>query len=152
MERVHHAGLTVDSLDRSIRFYAGTLGAKLLYRRRSETQGVPLTEFQSVVGVRRAKLEFAFLGFGETLIELICYESPRGVKLAPRHNDVGTPHIAFQVSDADGTYSKLSRKGVTFLHPPVTVSARPNTWKKGWKFTYSRGPDGELLEIFQELS
>lgn len=152
MGRVHHAGLTVDNMNRSIRFYEWTLGAKLLYRGRSETQGVPLAEFQNVVGVGHAKLEYAFLGFEDTLVELICYESPRGVKLAPKHNDVGTGHIAFQVSDADGTYAKLSRKGVIFLHPPVTVRAQPGTWRKGWKFTYFRGPDGELLEIFQELS
>ncbi len=152
MERIHHAGLTVSKIDRSIEFYTKVLGAEFLFQWRSEAQGVPGKEFQNVVGVKNARLKYAFLRFGDTLIELICYESPRGSLKKRNHNDVGTPHIAFKVRDIYEAYAELSKRGVKFLNPPVEVIARKNEWSKGWRFTYFKGPDGEFLEIFQELS
>jgi catechol 2,3-dioxygenase-like lactoylglutathione lyase family enzyme len=151
LQRVHHAGLTVANMERSIRFYVEVLGAELLYEGRSTTQGVPLKEFQNIVGIKKAKLKYAFLKFNDTLIELICYESPRGGRRKLRHNDVGTPHIAFKVRDIKAAYEELSSKGVRFLNPPVEVLAKKNKWNRGWRFTYFKGPDNEFLEIFQEL-
>jgi catechol 2,3-dioxygenase-like lactoylglutathione lyase family enzyme len=152
VERVHHTGLTVSDIDRSIAFYTKVLGGELMYEGRSETQGVPRKEFQNVVGVKNAKLKYAFLRFQDTLIELICYESPRGRVSRLRHNDVGTPHIAFKVQDIYEAFESLSRKGVKFLNPPVEVVTSKKAWSNGWRFTYFRGPDREFLEIFQELA
>jgi catechol 2,3-dioxygenase-like lactoylglutathione lyase family enzyme len=149
--RVHHAGLTVSNMDRSIRFYRNVFGAELLYVGDSDTQGVPLKMFQNVVGIKGARLKYAFLRIGDTLIELICYISPRGARHRPKHNDVGTPHIAFRVEDVDQAYSALVKKGLKFLSPPVVVRAKRKIWTKGWKFAYLKGPDGEYLELFQEL-
>jgi len=151
IERVHHTGITVDNIDRSIEFYRGVLDAELLYVGDSNTQGVPLKKFQNVVGVKGARLRYAFLRVGDTLIELICYLSPRGSKRFPRHNNVGTPHIAFKVEDIDEAYSELAKRGAKPLSPPVVVRVKEGSWVKGWKFTYFRGPDDEYLEIFQEL-
>ena len=151
VQRIHHTGITVSNIDRTIRFYTRVLGAQLLYSGDSETQGVPPKEFQNVVGVKGAKLKFAFLRVGDTLIELICYRSPKGVKLHWIHNDVGTPHIAFKVRNVDAACSFLLRQGLAPLNPPVVVMTKRRTWTKGWKFAYFRGPDGEYLELFQEL-
>jgi catechol 2,3-dioxygenase-like lactoylglutathione lyase family enzyme len=117
----------------------------------SRTKGIPLRKFQNVVGVKGARLRYAFLKIGDTLVELICYLTPKGARRRPRHNDVGTPHIAFRVRDVDRMYSELAKKGLRPLSPPVTVLVKKKTWTKGWRFTYFRGPDKELLEIFQEL-
>ena len=152
LERVHHTGLTVSDIHRSIDFYEKVLGAKLIYFGNSETQGIPLNKFQSVVGIRAAKLKYAFLKLGDTFVELICYTSPRGTEEKRNHNDIGTPHIAFRVKDVDDAYEGLSKKGVRFLSRPVVVKAKRKTWTKGWKFTYFRGPDNEFLEIFQEMN
>jgi catechol 2,3-dioxygenase-like lactoylglutathione lyase family enzyme len=143
--------LTVSDIDRSIKFYEDVFSAKLLYLGDSDTQGVPLSRFQNVVGVRGARLKYAFLKVGDTLIELICYSSPKGSRLRPKHNNVGTPHIAFKVKNIDTVYSELKKKGLRPLSPPVAVQAKRRTWTNGWKFAYFRGPDGEYLEVFQEL-
>lgn len=141
----------MSNINRTIEFYTRVLGAQLLYSGDSDTQGVPLKEFQNVVGVKGAKLKFAFLRLGDTLIELICYRRPKGAKPHRRHNDIGTPHIAFKVKNVDAAYSSLLRQGLAPLSPPVAVVAKRRTWTEGWKFTYFRGPDGEYLELFQEL-
>lgn len=151
VERVHHTGVTVSNIDRTIRFYTSVLGAELLYLGDSDTQGVPLSRFQNVVGVSGARLKYAFLRIGDTLVELVCYVTPRGAQRRPRHNNVGTPHIAFKVRDVDLICAQLARRGLKPLSPPVTVMAKKKTWIKGWKFTYFRGPDDEFLEVFQEL-
>jgi catechol 2,3-dioxygenase-like lactoylglutathione lyase family enzyme len=151
VERVHHTGITVSDINRTVKFYKRVLGADLLYVGDSDTQGVPLSSFQNVVGVKRARLKYAFLRIGDTLVELICYKSPRGARRRPRHNDVGTPHIAFKVRDVDQVCAELTKMGLKPLSLPVKVLAKKKTWTKGWKFTYFRGPDDEFLEVFQEL-
>jgi len=143
--------LTVSDIDKTIKFYKDVFGARLLYLGDSDTQGIPLSRFQNVVGVKGARLKYAFLRIDDTLIELICYLSPKGVRLRQQHNNVGTPHIAFEVENVDAAYSELVKRGLRPLSPPAAVRAKGKTWTKGWKFTYFRGPDGEYLEIFQEL-
>ncbi len=148
---MHHAGLTVSNIDRSIAFYTKELGGELVYAGDSERQGVPLRDFQKIVAVPSARLRYAFVKFGDTLLELICYVSPKGRRSPLAHNDVGTPHLAFRVRDIQRAYHRLSEKGVEFLNPPVEVRAKNKSWRSGWRFTYFRGPDNEFLEIFQEL-
>lgn len=151
VERIHHTGITVSNINRTIKFYRSVFGAELLYAGDSATQGVPLKEFQNVVGIKGARLKFAFLRVGDTFIELISYVSPKGAHFHLKHNDIGAPHIAFKVKNVDAACSSLLKQGLRPLHPPVVVMAKRRTWTRGWKFTYFKGPDGEYIELFQEL-
>ena len=51
-----------------------------------------------------------------------------------------------RVDDLDAMYQELSRQGVEFVSPPVTIDAGANTGAKG---LYLRDPDGFTIELFQ---
>lgn len=81
---IHHVGVAVADLDEAIELYRSALGAKLVHRARSETDG----------------LEAAFIHTGTGEIELLSAtspDSPVGKFLAKR--GPGLHHVAYAVTD-----------------------------------------------------
>jgi methylmalonyl-CoA epimerase len=81
---IHHVGIAVADLDESIELYRSALGATLVHRARSETDG----------------LEAAFVHTGTGEIELLSAtnpDSPVGKFLAKR--GPGLHHVAYAVTD-----------------------------------------------------
>jgi lactoylglutathione lyase len=118
---LHHTGILVDDLDRSVAFYQGTLGLTLHDRR----------PFRSV--------ELAFLGppDGGTTVELIAGGERHG------HDGV-VEHVAFAVGDFDAAVARLGERGVVFTTPePIPI------WDDR-RILFFRGPDGELLELVEQ--
>ncbi|GBC69862.1 2-epi-5-epi-valiolone epimerase [archaeon HR01] len=153
--RIHHAGLTVNNIDKHIEFFQKVLGAELIYVGESPNPeaGIPREEFEKNTKVKGARLKYAFLRLGDTLFELICYIEPRGRESnANNHNDVGTPHYAFEVDDMDKAVRELEERGIRLHTKPFNVQRQIDSWGvKGFRFAYFTGPDGELYEVFQEL-
>jgi len=153
--RVHHAGLTVNNIEKHIDFFQRVLGAELIYVGESPNPeaGIPKEEFEKNTKVKGARLKYAFLRLGDTLFELICYIEPRGREFNTNsHNDVGTPHYAFEVDNMEKAVEELEKKGVKLHTRPFHVKREISRWGiKGFKFAYFTGPDGELYEVFQEL-
>ena len=82
--RIHHIGVAVADLDESIRLYRNALGAELVHRAASETEG----------------LEAALLTVGDSEIELMAAlraDSPVGKFMARR--GPGLHHVAYGVPD-----------------------------------------------------
>lgn len=93
---IHHIGITVKDLAKSIEFYTIQLGYQLKERYNSKNN-----------------VEIAFLRNGEDLLELICYQ---GSDMA------GTVHLAFEVDDFELEVNKLLASSVKVITPePVDV-------------------------------
>lgn len=134
----NHTSLTVADLNRSVDFYTNTLGFKLECRFDTEGAGV-----SQIVGFPDARLRIAFVYLGGFRLELIQYDSPRGVKLDTSTNNVGSAHIAFWTDDLDKTFSDLQAKGVKFRGTPIR--SRPDRPR----VAYFADPDGITLEIVE---
>ena len=83
-DRIHHVGIAVADLDASVRLYESALGAELVHRAASETEG----------------LEAALLRVGDGEIELMAplrEDSPVGKFIAKR--GPGLHHVAYGVAD-----------------------------------------------------
>jgi catechol 2,3-dioxygenase-like lactoylglutathione lyase family enzyme len=139
-----HFGFTVGNLERSLEFYHGLLGLKLLgvMERKGE-------EISRIVGLPGACLKIAFLELSDSAgiaLELIEYVSPRGNRVDPRPCNAGVGHLCFKVDDLQSAFAALSRKGVRFRSDPVEVTSGIN---KGARTVYFSDPDGIPLEMFQ---
>jgi len=137
---LHHTALSVNDLERSIRFYRDILGMTLEWRidhRKSEA-------LEKVVGLRNVDVSYAMLSGWGGRIELFQYYSPEGEPYPPDKpvSDKGITHIAFQVEDIGGLHEKMVGHGVRFNSPPQVV-------REGVKAAYFHDPDGVTLELIQ---
>ena len=134
---VHHTGLTVSDLDRSIDFYR-LLGYEVTVRIEEEGE-----EVERGTGVPGARLSVAMLERPGGRLELIQYVAPAGGSAPSPNNGVGAAHVCVQVDDIEAAVAELEGKGVEFLSEPIYHES-------GIRWAYCRDPDGitaELLEV-----
>ena len=141
---VHHAGVTVSSLDRALAFYRDVLGLEVfaVAERRNETIG-------AIVGYPGAAIKLAFVGVpGDAArVELLEYLEPRGDGPDGETFRPGTGHVCFRVDDIDTLYEQIADSGFTPRSAaPVTITEGPNA---GARAFYVRDPDGYTVELFQ---
>lgn len=138
---LHHVGVPVRSMEASIDWYRDVLGVEPDFVAHAE--GPALEAATQLPG---SKLRYAFVRLGNTQLEFIDYEHPRGSDHDRRNCDIGAVHVCFEVDDIHATYESLVSKG-------VQVNGRPNLIEDGpmagCYFCYFRDPDGIQLEIFQ---
>jgi catechol 2,3-dioxygenase-like lactoylglutathione lyase family enzyme len=143
MPGLHHTGLTVRDLSRSLAFYRDALGMEVVFEQ--EKDGGYLA---AIVGYPDAHVRMAHLVFpGDAhRLELFEYVSPepRGEPGEPR--DVGITHVCLRVSDIDALAERLETSGAALFSRPVPIDTGANAGGRG---LYLRDPDGIVLELFQ---
>ena len=104
IDKIHHIGIAVRSLDEALEFYRDTFGLHLHAQDTIEDQGV------------RA----ALLTIGQSEIELLEPTRPDSAvgRFLERKGE-GLHHICFQTPDVDGELEALKQKGVELVdqHP-----------------------------------
>lgn len=125
IEVLDYVVLIVSDLDRALAFYTGTLGLELQHR----------------AG------EYAQMKAGTTRLSLYT----RDAMAKTLGMDVDTPaasapafELGFKVRDCDAAFGELVAAGAAVVVPPTTRS-----W--GQRTAYVRDPDGNLIELAQDL-
>ncbi|MBM7517157.1 VOC family protein [Nocardioides nitrophenolicus] len=142
MTSIHHVGITVSDLARSLAFYEDLLGGERLgpYER-SGPRIDAVTGYPGVV-VRQA---FVRAQEGGTVVELLQYDGGSDVVLDPDNGNVGAAHVAITVTDLDGTLDRLRERGVTALSEPI-VASEPMA---GHRVVYVLDPDRVRVELVE---
>lgn len=138
---VHHVGLTVSDLERSLAFYERLLGRVRDFVAASEGE-----ELSRAVGVADAHLRFGFITLGSVHLELLEYRNPRRDRFELANCDVGAAHVCFEVADLRAAMAALAEEGITFYSEPVDIREGPLA---GYSFAYFDDPDGITLELFE---
>lgn len=124
MNNIAHIGIVVKNAERTVDFYCRFLDCKV--------SG----------GFEDERLKAVFLSCGSGTLEILQYfetdNSGRG--------DGVVDHIAFNVSDMDKTIERLKENGVVMLfeEPKIIMGGAK-------KIMFFLGPDGERLELMQQL-
>jgi lactoylglutathione lyase len=141
--KAHHTGLTVLSLDRSIRFYRDILGFALVFQWNPQAPYIG-----ELVGYPSVDLHSAVLRIpgSDVFLELLEY---RGIP--KRFNDmsngnVGNAHIAFFVDELEPLYERLTALGVNSVSRPISPTIGPN---QGGRAVYLIDPDGFRVELVE---
>lgn len=117
-----YTGIHVSNLERSIGFYTEQLDMKLLFKVRIRETGGRVAWLRSKGSAQ--------------ILELNWY--PKNYK---HGGSKGLDHLAFQVTDLDATYSKITRKFKGTIKP----------FKEGrWRLGYVVDPDGNWIELGQK--
>jgi len=144
---IHHVGVPVRSMERSLAWYRDVFGLEPTAVIESEGE-----DTSRAVQLEDAKVTAAFLNVGNTVLELLEYRNPIGEDFRVddgyrmRNCDVGCIHIALQVDDIASAHATLVAKGADFSSPPAEI---PDGELAGIKFAYFRDPDGVQFELFE---
>lgn len=125
IEGLAHLGFFVDDLDRSLKFYTEVLG---------------FTHDCSweVPGIRVAVLKL-----GDCALEMMQHLEKH--EFAAGRYD----HLALRVDDIEAVWNDLKAKGVRFNTDEIIID---HGWgKHGARYILFPGPDGETIEIAQEM-
>lgn len=139
---VVHTGITVRSLATAVAFWVGALGAEV------EREFTLAGDFAAdVTGVTGARITAAVLQLGAHRIELLEYLEPTHRQhLKPRPNDLGSWHLALEVTDLDRTITRCSDYGWRLAGGIGTMATGP---RAGTQFAYLHDRDGATLELIQ---
>jgi len=145
LKAVHHVGLVVRDLDRSIYFYHDLLGLPFANEPTPWFEGPAL---EKGVGVPGARLRQVCMWVGEhSNMELIEYGNRPATSTAPVPNNyMGAAHVCFRVDDIRAKKAELEAKGVTFYSDVNVVDEGPLA---GWRWCYFSDPDGMALELVE---
>ncbi len=145
LQDLHHLGLTVADIDRSIHFYRDLLGMELIGRRPSVTADYVAQQ----TGYDNVELNVASFRISPTCrqtMEVVQYMNHTGQHAATETNRAGNSHLCLLVDDLKTAVRDLSTAGVVFQSDPVEITAGPN---QGGLVIYLKDPDGYTLELFQ---
>jgi len=139
---VAHTGITVRSLETAVAFWVEALGAEV-----ERTFALDGDFAADVTGVAGARIRAAVLVLGDHRIELLEYREPtRRQHLKPRPHDLGSWHLALDVTDLDRTVARCGEYGWRLAGATGTMMAGP---RAGTRFAYLHDPDGATLELIQ---
>jgi methylmalonyl-CoA epimerase len=130
LTRIHHVGVAVTDLEESIQLYSAALGAELVHRASSESEG----------------LEAAFLRVGDGELELMAAlreDSPVGKFVARR--GPGLHHVAYGVTDIVKALDEARAAGLEL------IDAEPRMGMHGARiaFVHPRSLNGVLTEFVE---
>jgi catechol 2,3-dioxygenase-like lactoylglutathione lyase family enzyme len=142
---MHHVGLTVADLERSLGFYRDVLGFTLV-RRRPQLDSDYVAQQTGFPGVVLDVASFRVTPDSPQSLEIVQYLNQAGPPVESATNRPGASHLCMMVDDLRACHAALSAKGVRFKSEPVTITAGPNT---GGLAVYFYDPDGYVLELFE---
>lgn len=141
--KAHHTGLTVRSLDRSIRFYQDTLGFQVVFQWNPQAPYIA-----ELLGYPTVDLHSAVLRIpnSDVYLELLEYRGIPQTFNDMSNGNIGNAHIAFFVDELEPLYERLTALGVKSVSRPVTPTIGPN---QGGRAVYLIDPDGFRVELIE---
>jgi len=131
---VHHHGISVADLERSLSFYRDALGFEVIDRYTLDDAGL-----SAAIGAE-ATGRFAQLDGGNARVELVEYDAGDPVPETAVY-DTGAAHLGIEVEDVDAAYEALPGDVETVSEPQTTGS--------GTRLCFLRDPDGALVELLE---
>jgi methylmalonyl-CoA/ethylmalonyl-CoA epimerase len=130
LDKIHHLGYAVESVEAASRFYKESFGAEPNEPETVEEQGIVATMF----------------GVGDSMVELMQPthpDSPVGRFLARRGE--GFHHVAFQVENLEAALARLKKTGVEVVDEEPKVGAGGTRTA----FVHPKGAFGVLTELVE---
>lgn len=134
---VHHIGLTVSDLERSVDWYCENLGLRDIGR--AHLDGAAISEQTDLADT---DVDIALLAGANIVIELLRYANPLGDAYVLRACDVGSAHPCLVVEDLDAVCAAMRERGVVFHAHPARLVGQT-------RMVYVRDPDGIMIELLQ---
>ncbi|HET9052361.1 MAG TPA: VOC family protein [Candidatus Dormibacteraeota bacterium] len=142
-DAVHHVGITVTDLERSIAFWTRMLGRPERDRRMLDGP-----RLGSLLGYPVARIDSCWFDLpGGVALELVRYLDRDDAAYAPGTAHPGNVHVCLHVDEMDAAHAHaLACGAVAVSERPIEVAAGP---RAGTRLAYVRDPDGITIELVQ---
>ena len=146
LRRIHHIGITVRDVGRSVEFWSSFLGVEPRWR-----QILNAPYLGRVTGYPGVNIDAAVIDLpGGVILEILNYLVDDKTPNPPETANPGNIHICIEVDDIEAMWKRAVRFGATPVSPaPVEITAGPNT---GVRACYLRDPDGITVELFKPVT
>ena len=145
LRRVHHIGVTVRDIDRSVRFWSSFLGVEPRWRQILDAPYLGRITGYPGVNIDAAVFELP----GGVILEILNYLVDEKKPNPPETANPGNVHICLEADDIEGMWERAISSGATPVSPgPVEITHGPNI---GVRACYLRDPDGITLELFRPV-
>jgi catechol 2,3-dioxygenase-like lactoylglutathione lyase family enzyme len=140
---LHHVGVTVADMDRSLTFWQAFVGAEPSTRRTTNAEFIG-----TLVGRPGAELEIAWLELdGAVVLELLAFVGADNEPVESSPPQPGTVHLCLSIADLDETIARGLAAGAEQVSlDTIEIPSGPN---EGARHVYLRDPDGILIELRQ---
>jgi len=145
VSRIHHAGVTVADVERSLRFYRDLLGMRVI-------EDVRLTrpEVAALLGTDELDLRLVNVDTGDgRILELLEYARPAGHRVDYTSRDPGSGHIALAVKGLDAIAAGIEAAGGSVISRHPVAAADTEGIFAHARLLYVRDPDGMILELVE---
>ena len=137
LTRLNHVGITVNDLDRSVRFWVDLTGGQ-----QTEPRTVDAPHLSALLGYENVTLRVATVVVSDALtIELLQYVSEAAEPYDPGTAHPGNVHICFDVADMHAAWEHAVACGAT------SVGESPVVLPNGGYLAYLRTVDGACIEL-----
>lgn len=139
LKEMHHTGLSVTDMEKSLDLYCNVLGMELEWD--LTVKDVP--DFGTIIDVPDVHERIAMLKLNNCRIELFQFIEPKGKMIERRQCDIGYMHVAFVVDELDDICRKLDEKGIQFYSEAKDLGT--------YKVIFFKGYDGETIELMMPM-
>ena len=145
---VNHTGMTVSSVDESLKFYRDTLGLTVEEARSGEWSGDFLSH---LTGYEGTHLRIAMVQCKDgSRIQLEEFVNPRLEKEEVDWGQPGSWHLCVEVSDMFEVFDAVKENGYRIVSdPPEPVPLPEESIHFGGYFLAVLDPDGHVIELLQ---
>ena len=135
-----HVGLTVRNLEASLRFYRDVAEMTV-------ESDFALTNggFAKLTNNPAAAIKVVHLRAGSFQLQLVEYTAGGGNALTVHHNNIGSPHLSFNVADVEAKYRAVQRQPFAKIISDI-VEVVPKV-----RSFYTEDPDGVPVEFIQMM-
>ena len=141
--QLHHVGITVSDVERSLLFWKDFLGVEPRFHKILDA-----SYLSQITGYEGISLDACWIDLpGGVVLEILNYMTTDKVPNTDATANPGNVHICFETNNAQKLFDHAKECGARPLTDgPVNVTEGPN---KGAMGCYLRDPDGNTLEILQ---
>ncbi len=140
---VHHVGISVADMSRSVAFWGSMLGQAPRDRRVLEGP-----RLGTLVGYPEVRIDSCWFDLpGGVALELLCYLDRSDAPYDPGTAHPGNVHVCLRVHDMEAAHRHAVDCGARAVsEQPIEVRVGP---RAGARLAYLRDPDGVTIELLQ---